>query len=122
MDENKVFRPPLRVVIVRTRSKIRETSEFLRGWKEYFGLADTTRIFETLDEWVRPRLRMAQLKQWKRGRTVFRELRARGVSERDAAGVAAHTRRWWFAANIPALKAAFHPRYFDRRKLPRLVT
>ena len=101
---------------------IQETSEFLRGWKNYFRLADTPQVFEKLDEWIRRRLRMAQLKQWKRGTTVFRELRARGVSERDAAGAAAHARRWWFTANLPALKAAFHPRYYDRLKLTRLGT
>lgn len=101
---------------------IQETSEYLRGWKNYFRLADTPNVFETLDEWIRRRLRMAQLKQWKRGTTVFRELRARGVSERDAAGAAAHARRWWFTANLPALKAAFHPRYYDRLKLTRLGT
>jgi RNA-directed DNA polymerase len=101
---------------------IRETGDFLRGWKQYYRLADTPKVFRTLDEWIRRRLRMVQLKQWKRGRTVFRELRARGISVRDAAGVAAHTRRWWFAANLPALKAAFHPRYYDRRQLTRLGT
>ncbi len=101
---------------------IHETSDYLRGWKNYFSLADTPKVFATLDEWIRRRLRMAQIKQWKRGTTVFRELRARGISERDAAGVAAHARRWWFAANLPALKAAFHPRYYDRLGLTRLAT
>ena len=43
-------------------------SEYLRGWKEYFRLADTPRIFADLDEWIRHRLRAIHLKHWKRGR------------------------------------------------------
>jgi hypothetical protein len=52
---------------------------YLVGWKEYFRLAETPGVFEDLDKWIRRRLRMVQLKQWKRGSTACRELRARGV-------------------------------------------
>ena len=52
--------------------------------------------FADVDEWIRHRLRALQLKQWKRGTTVFRELRARGMSLHGAARVAAATRRWWW--------------------------
>jgi hypothetical protein len=31
--------------------------EYLRGWKEYYRLADTPRIFDNLDRWIRRRLR-----------------------------------------------------------------
>ena len=49
--------------------------------KAYFRLADTPSIFNGLDRWIRRRRRAAQLKQWKRGTTVYRELRARGVPD-----------------------------------------
>ena len=52
---------------------------YLLGWKGYFRLADTPKVFRELDEWIRHRLRAIQLKQWKRGRTVYRELVARGT-------------------------------------------
>ena len=61
---------------------------YLRGWKEYFQLADTPKVFADLDRWIRHRLRVVQLKQWRNGSTVFRELRARGVPVRDAVKVA----------------------------------
>jgi hypothetical protein len=48
---------------------IAELRGYLLGWKEYFRLADTLRNFESLDEWIRRRLRMVQIKQWKRGST-----------------------------------------------------
>jgi RNA-directed DNA polymerase len=63
---------------------------YLRGWKEYFRLANTPRIFADLDEWIRHRLRAIHLKHWKRGKTIYRELRARGLPEAAAATVAAN--------------------------------
>ena len=74
---------------------IADLRTYLLGWKGYFRLAATPRVFATLDEWIRHRLRAYQLKQWKRGKTVFRELRARGASTDLAAQVAANATRWW---------------------------
>src|SRR5690606_7602192 len=53
-----------------------ELRVYLLGWKQYFRLADTPGVFEDLDKWIRHRLRAIQLKQWRRGTTIFRELRA----------------------------------------------
>lgn len=73
----------------------RELRSYLGGWNEYFRLAETPRALAELDEWIRHRLRAFQLKQWKRGRTIYRELVARGLSSHGAAQVAANSRRWW---------------------------
>lgn len=100
---------------------IAELRSYLTGWKQYFRLADTPRILSDLDEWIRHRMRQAQLKQWKRGATVYRELRARKVCERDARGAAAHARRWWRTAAHPALSVALPMSYFDRIGVPRLA-
>jgi group II intron reverse transcriptase/maturase len=89
-----------------------ELGTYLRGWKQYFALAHTPRIFEGLDEWIHRRLRMVQLKQWVRGRTAFRELRARGVPEWLAVGVARFTSHWWRVAAHGGLHVAFPMDYF----------
>jgi group II intron reverse transcriptase/maturase len=94
---------------------------YLLGWKAYFRLADTPGVFTALDQWLRRRLRMVSLKQWKRGTTVFRELRARGAPERVAAQAAAHACRWWRTATHTALHIALPTRFFDRLGLPRLA-
>lgn len=97
-----------------------ELRSYLTGWRNYFGLADTPRIFATLDQWIRRRLRALQLKQWKRGRTVFRELRARGASVRIAAEVAAQTRRWWWNA-CHRVHLILRNSHFEDLGLPRLA-
>jgi RNA-directed DNA polymerase len=100
---------------------IAELRSYLAGWKNYFRLADTPRILGDCDEWIRHRLRQAQLKQWKRGPTVYRELRARGVPERPARAAAAHATRWWRTAGHGALHAALPTSYYDRMGVPRLA-
>ena len=93
---------------------------YLPGWKSYFSLADTPGVFRELDEWLRHRLRALQLKQWKRGRTIFRELSARGMSVDNAARVAGNARRWWKNSAM-AINRALPNRYFDGLGLPRLA-
>jgi group II intron reverse transcriptase/maturase len=100
---------------------ISELRGYLTGWKEYFQLADTPSIFRGLDEWIRHRLRAVQLKQWKRGKTVFRELRARGISQHVAALAARFTKHWWRVAAHKAFQVAFPISYYDHKGLPRLA-
>ena len=60
--------------------------QYVNGWKAYFKLADTPKVWRELDEWIRHRLRAIHLRQWKRGRTMYRELTKldapQGVTER----------------------------------------
>lgn len=93
---------------------------YLPGWKNYFQLAQTPRVFSDLDEWLRHRLRMVQLKQWKRGTTIFRELRARGMSVDSAARVAGHGRSWW-RNSAKLLNVAMPNAFFDTLGVPRLA-
>lgn len=94
---------------------------YLLGWKGYFGLAETPRVLRDLDEWIRHRLRAIQLKHWKRGRTVYRELVARGMSSAKAKQVAANARRWWKNSAM-ALHIALPTSYIDGLGVPRLAS
>lgn len=93
---------------------------YLVGWREYFRLADTPKIFGELDQWLRHRLRALHLKHWRRGPVIYRELRARGLSEDQAARVAGNSRRWWRNSAL-LINRAFPIRYFDQLGVPRLA-
>lgn len=99
---------------------VEELRSYLLGWKTYFHLAETPGIFQDLDQWIARRLRLVRLKQWKRGTTVYRELRRRGLSDRLARAAAAHARSWWRTANHGALKTALPGKLFEQMGLPRL--
>jgi hypothetical protein len=92
---------------------------YIPGWKAYFHLAQTPKVFRELDEWIRHRLRAMQLKHWCRGTTMYRELLALGASKTDAHRVAANSRRWW-RNSCMLLNRALPVAYFDRLGVPRL--
>jgi RNA-directed DNA polymerase len=92
---------------------------YLLGWKAYFGLAQTPRVWLRLDEWLRHRLRAIQLRHWKRPKTIHRELKARGASEDVARQVAGNCHRWWRNSN-GVIKIVLTTAYFDGLGVPRL--
>ena len=94
--------------------------QYVNGWKAYFKLADTPRVWRELDEWMRHRLRAMQLKQWKQGRTMYRELTKLGAPQGVAERVAANSRCWWRNSD-GLIKTVLTIQYFDKLGAPRLV-
>jgi len=92
---------------------------YVLGWKAYFRLAQTPRVWKDLDQWMRHRLRAIQLKQWKRGRTMYRELLARDAKPDVARQVAANSRRWWRNSGM-LLNSVLNLAWADALGLPRL--
>jgi hypothetical protein len=115
----------VRLITRRTRGRslgqvAAELRSYLVGWKLYFRLADTPRTFSDLDQWIRHRLRTIHLTHWKRGRTIYRELRSRGLSDIDARRGAANGQRWWRTSRS-LINVALPIRYFDQLGIPRLA-
>ena len=77
---------------------IRELNPVLRGWGNYYRLADVKGVFEELDKWVRRRLRLLLWRQWKQPRTRFKALQKRGL-DRERAKRSAYNGfgPWWNA-------------------------
>ena len=92
---------------------------YVLGWKGYFRLAQTPQVWRKLDEWLRHRLRAIQLKHWKRGSTMYRELLRLGALPSVAKQVAGNSRRWWRNSDR-LLKTVLTVAYFDRLGVPRL--
>ena len=92
---------------------------YLLGWKAYFGLAQTPSVQRSLDEWLRHRLRAIQLKHWKRGSTMYRELWNLGASPSVAQRVAANSRCWWRNSKGD-INRVLTIAYFDHLGVPRL--
>jgi hypothetical protein len=114
----------VRVLTKRSRGRsvdsvVVELRSYLLGWKAYFQLADTPRLFRELDGWIRRRLRSLQLKHWKNASTVYRELRKLGAPDRVAKQIAAHGKSRW--GNAHWANAAVPVSYFDDLGLPRLA-
>ncbi|PKM80074.1 MAG: hypothetical protein CVU89_15035, partial [Firmicutes bacterium HGW-Firmicutes-14] len=81
-------------------------NQVIRGWVNYFKLADAKKLLQGLDEWLRSRIRMVTWKRWKRIRTRFENLKRAGLDE-EKAWMWANTRKgYWRTAHSPILAAA----------------
>lgn len=99
---------------------VEKLRSFLIGWRGYFRLVDTRRTLEDLDGWIRRRVRALQLHQWKRGRKVFDEMKARGASAKLAASIAYQNRRWWRNSRL-YVHGILNNSWADKLGVPRLA-
>ncbi|UJP01987.1 MAG: group II intron reverse transcriptase/maturase [Nitrosomonas sp.] len=95
-----------------------ELRDYVTGWRSYFRLAQTPRVMRELDEWLRHRLRSIQLKQWRNGITIFRELRKLGASVEVASRIAGNARSWWRNSHR-GLNKVLSVSYFDSLGIPK---
>ena len=117
------MRDRIRQLTRRTRGRsleqiAKDLRSYVPGWKAYFRLAQTPKVMREMDEWLRHRLRAIQLKQWRRGTTMFRELRKLGATPDLAARIAGGARSWWRNSAM-GLNLVMPIAYFDRLGVPR---
>jgi len=75
---------------------IEELGPILRGWVAYYRMAQVKVTFETLDKWIRRKLRCIVWRQWKKPRTRRKKLIALGLDPKRAARSAYNGRGpWW---------------------------
>jgi len=98
-----------------------DLEKFLVGWSGYFGLAEVCSVFKKLDEWIRRRLRMCMLKQWKVCERKLRKLVALGIPEKWAGCIAYSRKKYWRLANTPQISKALSLAYWREQGLISLV-
>jgi len=91
-----------------------QLTPLLRGWLNYFRLAEVKGIFEELDSWIRRELRSLIWRKWKRPFTRAKNLRQRGLEKERALKSAMNGRGPWWNAGAAHMNAAFPKSYFDR--------
>ena len=100
---------------------IKELNALLRGWMQYFRLAEVKGIFDELDSWIRRRLRCLIWLRWKRPKTRMKELIKRGLEKLRAWKSASNGRGSWWNAGASHMNEAFPKSYFDRSGLVSLL-
>ena len=53
---------------------IKRVNEIVRGWINYFRIGMMKQFMEELGEWLRHKIRVIVMKQWKRPRTIYRNI------------------------------------------------
>lgn len=83
-------------------------TQFVRGWVNYFSLADMKGLLRETDEWLRHKIRTIYWKQWKKVKTKFKELKKLGVEE-EKAWICANMRNGnWYCGGYFVLQTAFN--------------
>ncbi len=119
------FKGRIREITRRTRGvnlerMVADLNLYLRGWHGYFGFCQTASVLRDFDSWIRRRLRCVVWKQWKRGRTRYKELCKLGINPVLAAKTAGNPHGPWRLSHSPGLCIAFPNVFFDGIGLFRL--
>lgn len=93
------------------KQMIQELSQYLRGWRGYFGFCETPSELENLDSWVRRRVRRAFWWQWKTRRKRLAELIRLGANPDLASSAAGSQCGPWRVSATPALHKALSNAY-----------
>ncbi len=122
----KRFRDKIRMHLRRGRGRsLKQTIDaitpLVRGWLNYFRLAEVASVFEELDQWLRRRLRCLLWRHWKKPRTRCRRLVARGLDPERARRSAYNGRGPWWNAGTSHLNQAVPTRYLTQLGLVSLV-
>jgi len=91
-----------------------ELNPVIRGWINYFRLAEVKTFAEELDGWIRRRLRLVLWKQWKKPWTRRKRLISAGLSEERAVMSAFNRRGSWWNSGASHMNDAFKKKFFDR--------
>ncbi|MBX3297668.1 MAG: hypothetical protein KF762_18360 [Acidobacteria bacterium] len=120
------FKKKIRVIMRMGRGRsltqvVKELNPLLRGWIQYFRLAEVKGIFEDLDGWLRRKLRCLLWRSWKRPKARMKELMKRGLKQERAWKISGNGRGPWYNAGASHMNEAFPNQFFDRIGLVSLL-
>jgi RNA-directed DNA polymerase len=96
-------------------SKLITLDQLIRGWVNYFKVANAKSIMEKLDEMVRTRLRISTWRRWKRIRTKVTNLLKLGLEKLKAYMWGNTSKGACRVAHSPILKRTLDMKYFRKR-------
>lgn len=111
--KDKVRRLTPRNSGVSIEEMIERLNPVLRGWSNYFKVASSSNLFTRLMSWIRRRLRMKQMKEWKSYKPLHKELRRRGYRG-EFLKISMNT---WRNSASPLVSMALPNKWFDEKKL-----
>lgn len=122
----KRFKDRVRAITSRTGGKnlkqvVVALRPYLLGWVQYFGFAESKQDFESLDKWLRRKLRCMLWKQWRTAKTRYRELVRAGVRSYTAWVTTKSGHGPWRMSHSPAVQQALPARFFASLELPSLT-
>ncbi|EIA1769900.1 group II intron reverse transcriptase/maturase, partial [Vibrio parahaemolyticus] len=91
--------------------------QYLQGWINYFGIANTYQICVELDQWIRRRVRMCYWRQWRKPRTKVQNLLKRGVKVQTAVYCGITSKGPWRSSKTAGIQQALSNEYLKKAGL-----
>ncbi|HKM21204.1 MAG TPA: group II intron reverse transcriptase/maturase, partial [Lachnospiraceae bacterium] len=88
------------------RPSLEKIKVFMRGWLNYYGIADMKKRIDDLNSWLYHRIRMCIWKQWKLPKTKKRNLMKLGIPEYFAHQAANSRKKYWYVSGMGAVNRA----------------
>lgn len=115
----KKFKQKLKEITGRSNGKsmaqrMLKLNQSITGWVNYFGIADMKGIAQSLDEWLRRRIRMCFWKQWKKIKTRHDNLVRLGIDNSKAWEYANTRKGYWRISNSPILARTLTNEYLKK--------
>jgi RNA-directed DNA polymerase len=93
-------------------TRVEKLNQTIRGWVNYYRLADMSKHCLRIDEWLRRRLRMCYWKQWKKISARKANLVRLGIPESKAWEYANTRKGYWHTSNSPILACSLTNDHF----------
>jgi len=97
--------------------QLHKLSLYLRGWINYFGIANAYQHCMDLDHWIRRRVRMCYWRQWRKPRTKVTNLLKRGAEIRWAVTCGMTRKGPWRSSKTPGIQQALSNDYLKSEGL-----
>lgn len=97
--------------------RYRELGWYIRGWTNYFALSEYYRPLPGLDQWIRRRIRMCYLKQWRKARTRVRKLMQLGCNKKSAVYLGASQKGYYRLAKTLATHSGMGNSWLEKQGL-----
>lgn len=97
--------------------RLARLASYIRGWMAYFGISEYYRPIPGIDHWLRRRVRMCHLKQWRKCRTKVRELTRLGAPLDLAISLGMSRKGPWRLARTKAVHMALSDQWLQDQGL-----
>jgi len=90
---------------------------YLRGWINYYAIANAYQKCVELDHWIRRRVRMCYWRQWRKPRTKVTNLLTRGVTIKLAIACGITSKGPWRSSKTKGIQQALSNNYLKEEGL-----
>ena len=97
--------------------RMQKIAKYVRGWMNYYGISEYYEPIPKLDQWLRRRIRMCYVKQWRKPRTKVKNLIKLGCPLDKAKPIGMSRKGPWHLSRTYATQLAMNDKWLEEQGL-----